>query len=77
MTPTTGTTLTRPWRTSSRSTGGQDCIEVAQAHASCLVRDSKQPDGTRLAVSRQAWTAFTGRVKHHALGECAVRADSR
>jgi Domain of unknown function (DUF397) len=69
MTPTPDTTLTRPWRTSSRSTGGQDCIEVAQAQASCLVRDSKQPDCTRLAVNRQAWTAFTRRVKNHAAGD--------
>jgi Domain of unknown function (DUF397) len=69
MTPTPDTTLTRPWRTSSRSTGGQDCIEVAQAPASCLVRDSKQPDGIRLAVSRQAWAAFTRHVKNHAPGD--------
>ena len=66
MTTTPDTTLTRPWRKSSRSTGGQDCIEVAQADASCLVRDSKNPDGARLAVSRQAWAAFTRRVKSHA-----------
>jgi hypothetical protein len=66
MTPTQGTILTRPWRTSSRSTGGQECIEVAQAQASCLVRDSKRPDGTPLAVGRQAWTAFTRHVKNHA-----------
>jgi len=65
MTTTPDTTLTRPWRKSSRSTGGQDCIEVAQAQASCLVRDSKNPAGDRLAVSRQAWTAFTSRVKNH------------
>ena len=64
MTTTPGTTLTRPLRKSSRSTGGQDCIEVAQAQASYLVRDSKDPDGDRLGVSRQAWTAFTRRVKH-------------
>ena len=63
MTATSDTTLTRPWRTSSRSTGGQECIEVAQAQARCLVRDSKDPDGDRLAVSRQAWTAFTGHIK--------------
>jgi hypothetical protein len=66
MTTTPDTTVTRPWRKSSRSTGGQDCIEVAQAQASCLVRDSKNPDGDRLAISRQAWTAFTSRVKNHA-----------
>jgi hypothetical protein len=69
MTPTPSTTLTRPWRTSSRSTGGQDCIEAAQAQTSCLVRDSKNLDGTRVAVSRQAWAAFTGRVKNHASGD--------
>jgi hypothetical protein len=63
MTTTPGTTLTSPWRTSSRSTGGQECIEVAQAQANCLVRDSKNPDGDRLAVSRQAWTAFTRHIK--------------
>jgi hypothetical protein len=69
MTTTPDTTLTRPWRKSSRSTGGQDCIEVAQAHASCLVRDSKNPDGDRLSVSRQAWTAFTRRVQMYASGD--------
>ena len=61
--------LTRPWRKSSRSTGGQDCIEVAQADASCLVRDSKNPDGACLAVSGQAWAAFTRRVKGQAPGD--------
>lgn len=69
MTTTLDTPLTRPWRKSGRSTGGQDCIEVAQAQASCLVRDSKNPDSGRLAVSRQAWTAFTRRVKKHASGD--------
>lgn len=69
MTTATDTTLTRPWRKSSRSTGGQDCIEVAQTRASCLVRDSKNPDGARLVVSREAWTAFTRHVKNHAPGD--------
>jgi Domain of unknown function (DUF397) len=69
MTTTPGTTLTSPWRKSSRSTGGQDCIEVAQADASCLVRDSKNPEGACLAVSGQAWAAFTHRVKSQASGD--------
>jgi hypothetical protein len=68
MTTTPGTPLTSPWRTSSRSTGGQECIEVAQAQASYLVRDSTNPNGARLAVSRQAWTAFTRHLKNRALG---------
>jgi hypothetical protein len=69
MTTTPDTILTRPWRKSSRSTGGQDCIEVAQTEESCMVRDSKNPDGARLAVSRQAWIAFTRRVKSHTSGD--------
>ena len=60
---TTPHDLTRPWRKSSRSTGGQDCVEVAQTTASCLVRDSKDPDGASLAVSRQAWASFTRSLK--------------
>ena len=63
MTTIHGTELTGPWRTSSHSGGGNECVEVAQTRASCLVRDSKRPDGARLVVSRQAWTAFTRHVK--------------
>ena len=68
MTTAQDTTLTRPWRKSSHSTGGNDCVEVAQAGTSCLVRDSKNPDGARLAVRPQAWAAFTGDIKHGAYG---------
>lgn len=64
MTNAQDTILTRPWRKSSHSTGGNDCVEVAQAGANCLVRDSKNPDGTRLAVRPQAWAAFIGAIKH-------------
>jgi hypothetical protein len=69
MTTTPDAPLTRPWRKSSRSTGGQDCIEVAQTQASCLVRDSKNSDDARLVVSRKAWTAFTRHVKSHTPGD--------
>jgi hypothetical protein len=65
MTSERATDLTSPWRTSSRSTGGQECVEVASTPGSCLIRDSTQPDGTRLAVSRQAWTTFTRRIIGH------------
>jgi hypothetical protein len=65
---TTSDELTRPWRKSRRSTGGQDCVEVAQTTASCLVRDSKDPGGTSLAVSRQVWASFTCRLKDRASG---------
>lgn len=66
MTPTPDTSLTRPWRKSSRSTGGNDCVEVAQTTASCLIRDSKNPHGARLAVRPQAWAAFIHDIKRGA-----------
>ena len=68
MTTTPDTILTRPWRKSSRSTGGNDCVEVAQTGTSCLVRDSKNPGGARLAVGPQAWAAFIRDIKHSSYG---------
>jgi len=51
------------WRKSSRSgnNGGQ-CVEVA-ASVRVLVRDSKNPDGGRLAFTPQAWREFAKRVQ--------------
>lgn len=63
MTTAAGTKLSASWRTSSHSTGGNECVEVAQTRESCLVRDSRLPDGTRLAIGRLAWTKFTRQVK--------------
>jgi hypothetical protein len=68
MTTAQDTILIRPWRKSSRSTGGNDCVEVAQAGTDCLIRDSKNPDGTRLAVRPRAWAAFIGGIKHGTYG---------
>jgi hypothetical protein len=68
MTTAHDTILTRPWRKSGHSTGGNDCVEVAQAGTSYLVRDSKDPDGAHLAVRPQAWAAFIGDVKDGAHG---------
>jgi hypothetical protein len=68
MTTAQPTTPTRPWRKSSYSTGGNDCVEVAQAGTNCLVRDSKNPDGAHLAVRPQAWVAFIGDIKHGGYG---------
>lgn len=57
-------TEARAWRTSSYSgSGGGQCAEVATVPGAVLVRDSKDPDGPRLAFSPQAWEAFAGRVK--------------
>ena len=68
MTTAQDITLTRPWRKSSRSTGGNDCVEVAQTETSCLVRDSKNRGGARLAVRPQAWAAFIRDINHSSYG---------
>jgi hypothetical protein len=51
------------WRKSSYSGNGGNCIEVATAPGTILVRDSKDTDGARLAFGRQAWEMFAAKVK--------------
>ncbi|GAA4237104.1 DUF397 domain-containing protein [Actinomadura meridiana] len=52
------------WRKSSRSGGqGGNCVEVAALAPAVAVRDSKDPDGPRLAFGAGEWRAFTRRVK--------------
>ena len=52
------------WRKSSYSgANGSGCVEVAQVPAVVAVRDSKDPDGPRLAFSPQEWRAFVAGVK--------------
>ncbi|MEU4565566.1 DUF397 domain-containing protein [Micromonospora sp. NPDC023956] len=45
------------WRKSSRSCQG-NCVEVSIVSPSVLVRDSKDPDGPALRISRAAWRRF-------------------
>jgi hypothetical protein len=52
------------WRKSSYSgNNGGDCLEVGNAASLIAVRDSKVPNGARLAFGRAAWEAFAARVK--------------
>jgi Domain of unknown function (DUF397) len=52
------------WRKSSYSgNNGGNCVEIGAAAPLIAVRDSKDPDGTRLAFGREAWQAFAARVK--------------
>ncbi len=52
------------WRKSSySSSNGGTCVEVASTETAVAVRDSKDPDGPRLAFPAGQWRAFTRRVK--------------
>ena len=52
------------WRKSSYSgSNGGTCIEVGTAGPTVAVRDSKDPDGPRLAFAAATWKAFAGQLK--------------
>ncbi len=54
------------WIKSSYSTpDGPDCVEVTAAPDRVLVRDSKKPDGRRLALTPTTWTAFLPYASEH------------
>lgn len=48
------------WRTSSRSTGDQACVEVTVVPGRVGVRDSKDRSGPALLIPPSAWRAFLG-----------------
>ncbi|HLI41026.1 MAG TPA: DUF397 domain-containing protein [Streptosporangiaceae bacterium] len=56
------------WRKSRRSGNAANCVEVAGLPGAVGVRDSKDPDGPALVLTRDAWRAFAGRVKDGRLG---------
>ena len=53
------------WRKSSYSgNGGGDCVEVAcNLPGVVAVRDSKNPDGPVLIISRNEWARFISRLR--------------
>lgn len=52
------------WRKSSRSdSSGGDCVEVAEVAAVVAVRDSKDPDGPKLAFGRAAFGALARDIR--------------
>jgi hypothetical protein len=58
------TTGALSWRKASYSSGnGGDCVEVASAPRAVAVRDSKDPEGPKLAFAPGRWQQFTRRVK--------------
>jgi|HubBroStandDraft_6_1064221.scaffolds.fasta_scaffold519042_1 hypothetical protein len=52
------------WRKSTYSNNGGSCVEVGTGAAGVVaVRDSKNPDGPKLAFTSGQWTTFTSTVK--------------
>ncbi|MFE9655364.1 DUF397 domain-containing protein [Micromonospora sp. NPDC006431] len=50
------------WRTSTRSSGNGNCVEVAAVGGRIAVRDSKDRPGPVLAFGPAAWAAFVAGV---------------
>jgi Domain of unknown function (DUF397) len=46
------------WRTSSYSSNGENCIEVAPVPSQVLVRDSKHSEAGTIEFSFPTWGAF-------------------
>jgi hypothetical protein len=61
MTPHQLDTLT--WQKSSRSVGQGDCVEVALGAAALLVRDSKNPSGSVLALPATGWRGLLNIIR--------------
>jgi len=51
------------WRKSTRSGAAGHCVEVANAPAAVLVRDSKNIGGPVLAFATTDWTGFISGVR--------------
>lgn len=68
MSSTHGTQPTR-WVKSTYSGGEGQCIEWAPDHATTtgefLIRDSKNPHGPHLTLTRNTFTALIELAKHH------------
>jgi Domain of unknown function (DUF397) len=59
----------RQWRTSSRTYGGGNCVEVAARTGDHVnVRDSKNPQGAMLRFTPVQWNAFVAGLRSGSFG---------
>lgn len=56
------------WRTSSRSGGGENCVEVAAVPGGMAVRDSKNRLGPAFVFDPASWSAFVRAIRTGNLG---------
>jgi hypothetical protein len=53
-----------PWRKSSHSNTGANCVEVAKTRSGKVaVRDSRNPEGEALSFTPGEWRVFAARVQ--------------
>jgi hypothetical protein len=57
--------VTAEWRKSSRSSGAQNCVEVAYDGVRAALRDSKNRDGARLVLTASSWRELLSAVTTH------------
>jgi hypothetical protein len=56
-------TANSPWRKSSHSSSGAQCVEAATADSVLKIRDTTDRDGFTLSVPASAWAAFVDGVR--------------
>jgi hypothetical protein len=57
------------WRKSSHSNGQANCVEIAAASSGIAIRDSKDPHGPVLLVSRDGMAAFLAGIRNGEFGD--------
>lgn len=55
--------MTSDWRASTYTGGQGNCVEVAQAAPTVMVRDTKDRDGAQLTIPAATWQSFTDSLK--------------